>query len=171
VRNSIESVLFPALGVCAVLCLLSAVLAIPGVSLGLKRKLVIYDGRDDLNEAWDVLVAVVAALIALNFHFWIGGALLVLSFLLLTLSIRRTYRANKSFGKSLLAVPTKFAVLGLIVVCGLLSFSVVAGLHSFAEKKHKEGAKQLAAGAAGLVGFGLLKKLITKLVRETRSRV
>jgi len=170
VRNSIESVLFPALGVCAVLCLLSVVLAIPGVSLGLKRKLVIYDGRDDLNGAWVVLVAVVAALIALNFHFWIGGALLVLSFLLLTLSIRRTYRANK-FGKSLLAVPTKFAVPGLIVVCGLLSFSVVAGLQSFAEKKHKEGAKQLAAGAAGLVGFGLLKKLITKLVRETRSRV
>lgn len=148
----------------------SLVMAISGVSLGLKQKLVIYDGRSDLNGAWIVLVAVAAALIVLNFYFWIGGALLILSFLLLTFSIRRTYRANKSLGKCLLAVPTKFTVLGFIVVCGLLSFSVAAGLQSFAQKKPKDGAKQLAVGAAGLVGFGILKRLITKLVHETQSR-
>jgi hypothetical protein len=163
-QNAIESIPQPVLEIFVNLCLVSVCLAIPGAILGLGRKLIIYQDKDDLNGAWIVLTASVVALIALVYVYWVGVALSIVSLFMLLVSSLQTYQANQSVLKCLLAVPTKFVVLVLVVVCGLLSLSIFAGIQSLALGRFKEGAKQLAAGGAGLAGLYFLRKFIAKLV-------
>jgi hypothetical protein len=164
VQTSIESIPNPALGIFVNLCLVSVCLAFPGVILGLGRKLIIYHDKDDLNGAWIVLTASVVSLIALAYFFWVGVVLSIVSVFMLLVSSLQTYQANQSVLKCLLAVPTKFVVLVLVVVCGLLSLSIFVGVQSLVLGRFKEGAKQLAVGGAGLAGFYFLRNLIAKLV-------
>jgi len=163
-QTSIESIPHPAMGIFVSLCLVSAFLAIPGSILGLNRKLIIFYDRDDLNGAWIVLVASVVSLIALASFYWVGVVLSIVSLFMLLVSSLQTLQANKSVLKCLLAVPTKFAVLGLVVVCGFLSFGIFVGLLSLAGGRFKDGAKQVAAGGVGLAGLYFLRKLLAKLV-------
>lgn len=167
--TSIDEILYPLLGGCAVLCLASAILAIPGTILGLRRELIVYDGRGDLHGSWFVVAAVLASFVFLSVYPWAGRGFLLLSVVLFLVSIRRTFTANRSLGKSLLAIPTKFTLLVLLMVCGLLSFCLITGLQLIQQKKNKEGAKQLALGATGVIGFQFLKESIGKLVRETHT--
>jgi hypothetical protein len=156
--------------VVAIAVLAGLLLAIPGIILGLREKITVYKGYSDLSVS--CLIPVLAALAFPHFGFadWATWSLKVLTALLVLYSVKQSFAANRSIGKTMLAMPTKFVLLAFVTICGLFAVGgILAGLEALEKKKHKEAAKNLATGAVGAFGFYHLKKLILKLVKVSPS--
>jgi TPR repeat protein len=147
----------------------SLLFAIPGTIWGLNEKVVVYNGKLDLALSFIIpvlfLFTFVDYLLIRPFAVWLSWSLKVLSVFLLVYSFRKSFVSNLSIGKTIVVLPTKFILVGLITFCGLFAVGgTLAGIESVEKKKHKEAAKLLAIGAASAVGFYKLKQLIGKLV-------
>ena len=73
--------------------------------------------------------------------------------------------------KTILVMPTKFILLSLLALCGLVAIGgAMAGVQALEERKKKEAARLFAYSAGGVFGYTYLKKLIGKLVKEEASQ-
>jgi len=158
------------------------VLVIIGSILGFQKKIVIYESRKDFNRAGFgllfLIVSVVATAVAIEFG-WLLWIPFSLTILLVFFCGKRCYRANGSFGKAFVALPTKFVLAGLLAFCGLVAgaatlVGVKTGAEGFSakteeqkKKKYKEASQMLALGAGATGAYVLLNKLIDRLITES----
>jgi len=150
------------------------ILAIVGSVLGYQRKIVVYDGRTDLHVTIASIVSLVGPIVAFRLRteepwlFW----LLVSLFLVLPFdSIRRSYRANQTVGKTILSVFAKYALLFLITFCALIAVGgALAAVEEVKKKRYGQAAQQAATAAAGAAGLIALRRLINHLVTEQSAK-
>ncbi len=162
-RTSAKADLFSYLG--WFLFLTSLVLAIPGTILGFRRKIVIYDAKTDLYHTWIIIFSFILCGFGFANSQWVGWTLLSLGIICLLLSVLRSFRANQSVGKVILAMPTKFVLLVAIAICGVIAVGgALAAAQGVKDKKYKEAAGAAAVGAAGAGGFYFLNKFINTLI-------
>lgn len=140
-------------------------LAIPGTILGLKQKAIVYNGKLDLVVSYIFPMLFIFGFPDYGFDPSVSWTLKAASILLLAYSVRKTYAANPNVAHTILIVPTKYVLAGLLSICGLLAVGgVLGGVKAIQKKDRKEAVEQFAVGAAGAVGFYYLKKLIDKLI-------
>lgn len=146
---------------------LSAVLlAIPGVVWANRAKVIVYDGKADLILACVTLPIVVVSLAELSFEDWFSWLLHLTGFVLLSYSVWLSYKANESIGKTIVVVPTKFVLVGLIAFCALLALEgIVGGIKAQRKRDYEDATAKYLTGAIGAFGVYHLHKLISKFVR------
>lgn len=150
--------------------LLAAVLllAIPGLLWANKDKLVVYNGKTDLILTGVTLPFVVILLADLSFEDWFSWLIHIAGFLLLCCSAWMSFNANRNIGKTIVAMATKYVLVGLIAFCALLALEgIFGGLKAQRKRDYQEAAAKYITGALGAFGVYHLHKLITKFVRET----
>jgi TPR repeat protein len=167
------------------------ILATIGTILGVKDKVVVYNGKSDVKVSFLALVSLCMFLgFALDPE--IGGfrwLVAALGVLLLILFARRSYLANqKNVGKTIVVVPTKLVLPSLVVFSYILSLIFLKYAISDAINAHvtprytKEQREQklqhqvnaaISLGVAGLFAYVArrLQGLIKKLVKENSKEV
>ena len=154
-------------GVIILLFFISLVAAIPGTILGLKDRLIIYNGKTDLT-----LVYCIPLCGAIWIPDWgITGVLfwllLVLGILLVSWSVSKTWTATRSLWKTALVLPTKFVLAWGIAFCGLLAVGgMISGTKELKNRQYGKAAKQFAIGAVAGMIFLKMKGVIQRLVKS-----
>ena len=149
------------------LLLAGLLLAIPGTIWGLKQKIVVYHGKADLILSFVTLPIVVISLADFSFENWFSWTIKIVGAILLICSVSMSYVANQNIGKTIVVVATKYALVGLISFCALLSLTgLVDGLKAQRKKDYEDAVAKYATGALGAYGFYRLHKLIAAFVRE-----
>ena len=154
-------------GVIILLFFISLVAAIPGTILGLKDRLVIYNGKTDL-----ILAYIIPLCGAIWIPDWgIAGVLfwllLVLGILLVSWSVSKTWTANRSLRKTALVLPTKFVLAWGMALCGLLAVGgMISGTKELKNRQYGKAAKQFAIGAVPGMIFLKMKEVIQRLVKS-----
>jgi hypothetical protein len=137
-----------------------------GTVWGLKKTVIVYHGKLDLALSFLIPVLLPVAFADFGFADGINWTLKGLSGLLLAGSVRTSFAANSSLGKTLVVMPTKLVLAGLLTVCGVLAVgSLLAGTAAFQKKNPWKAAESFALGAAAATGFYCLYQLIQKLVK------
>jgi len=153
--------------ICYGLFALSAVLlAIPGIIWANRAKVVVYGGKADLILTCVTLPIVVVSLVELSFEDWFSWVLRFTGFVLLSYSAWLSYKANGNIGKTIVAVPTKFVLVGLIAFCALLALErIVGGIKAQRKGDYEDATAKYLTGAIGAFGVYHLQKLISTFVR------
>jgi hypothetical protein len=151
-------------GVLLVACLL---LAIPGINWGRRQKVVIYRGKADLILSCVTLPVVVITMADWNFEVafsWVNKCIILM---LLSYSGWISYVANRSVGKTIVVMATKFVLVGLIAFCALLALEgLIGGLKAQKKREYEEALGRYIVGAIGAFGVYHLQKLIATFVRD-----
>jgi hypothetical protein len=143
-------------------------LAIPGIIWGRKKKVVIYHGKVDLVLSGVTLPVVVISLADLSFEDWFSWTIKMAGLILFSCSAWMSYRANQNIGKTIVAMATKFILVGLIAFCALLALEgLIGGIKAQRKRDYEEAAAKYITGALGAFGVYHLHKLITTFVRES----
>lgn len=143
-------------------------LAIPGIIWGRKGKLVVYRGKPDLFLSCVTLPVVVISLADLSFEDWFSWTIKIAGLILFSCSVWLSYRANQNVGKTIVAMATKFALVGLIAFCALLALEgLFGGIKAQRKRDYEEAAAKYITGALGAFGVYHLHKLIATFVRES----
>lgn len=154
-------------GVIILLFFISLFAAIPGTILGLKDRLIIYNGKTDLILAY--IIPLCGAIWIPDWGikgvlFWL---LLVLGILLASWSVSKTWTANRSLWKTALVLPTKFVLAWGIALCGLLAVGgMISGTKELKNRQYGKAAKQFAIGAVAGMIFLKMKEVIQRLVKS-----
>ena len=152
-----------------ILIVAGLLLAIPGILWANKGKVIIYDGKADLILSCVTLPFVVISLADLSFEDWFSWAVHIAGLILLFCSAWRSFAANQTIGKTIVAVATKFVLVGLIAFCALLALEgLVGGFKAAKKRDYEEAAGKFITGAIGAFGVYHLQKLIAKFVRENK---
>ena len=141
--------------------------SIPGAIMGLNEKIIIYNGRRDVALTVVIIILGIATLISIQESFSTGVTLAVINGLLLCLSFRYSYAANKTLGMSLVALATKILMVSILVFLALLakgSFS--SAIDKFDKGDKKGGVKDLAMGAGAVAGASFMTVVIKKLIKK-----
>jgi hypothetical protein len=155
--------------VLAVACLLLAIL---GIIWGRKEQVVVYRGKKDLILSCVTLPFVVVALVDLSYEEWSCWAFKCIGLILLSYSAWISYAANRSVGKTIVVMATKFVLVGLIAFCALLALEgIVDGLKAQKKGDYEEAAAKYITGAIGAFGVYQLRKLIATFVRDNSMEV
>ena len=162
------------IGLLVILCLVVLILVIVGSNLGLKRKIVVYDSRTDLHLTcvslivWAISGGVILAVRQDPANI---GVLFLVPFLggLLSISpIRRSWRANKTVWNTILSVVTKYAMIVVVTMLGMITIQSAFGAFEETKKKrYEDAAANALAAVGGAVGFMRVRKLINDLIAET----
>lgn len=151
----------------AVLVVVVLLLAIPGILGATKKRLVVYNGKTDLILTGITLPFVVISLADLSFEDWFSWGIHIAGFILLCCSAWMSFKANHSIGKTIVAVATKFVLVGLIAFCALLALEgIFGGIKAQRKRDYQEAAARYITGALGAFGVYHLHKLIAKFVQE-----
>jgi hypothetical protein len=151
-------------GVLLVACLL---LAIPGIFWGRKQKVVVYRGKMDLILSCVTLPVVVIAMADLSFEEAFSWVIKSAGLILLSCSVWISFAANRSVGKTIVVIATKFILVGLIAFCALLALEgLVGGLKAQKKRDYEEAVAKYITGAIGAFGVYHLQKLIATFVRD-----
>jgi hypothetical protein len=143
-------------------------LAIPGIIWGRKGKLVVYRGKSDLFLSCVTLPVVVISLADLSFEDWFSWAIKIAGLILFSCSVWLSYRANQNVGKTIVAMATKFVLVGLIAFCALLALEgLFGGIKAQRKRDYEEAAAKYITGVLGAFGVYHLHKLIATFVRES----
>lgn len=152
-----------------------------GTIMSLKGGLVIYYGKADLVLTCCVVAMLIASGITLANSNGLGIAGFIFSGFLLSISFVKSYRANKSLLKAMLAVPIKFVLVVFIILLALVAVTTAKsaamnamkateaagkGQKEEAAKATAEAVKHATAAAAATGGTLWLKKFISKLITE-----
>lgn len=156
--------IFVGLGIVLLAALL---LAIPGVIWGQRRKLVVFRGKPDLFLSCLALPVFVISLANFSFEKWGSWPIKITGLILFLCSAWMSYRANQNVGKTIMAMATKFVLVGLIVFCALLALEgLISGIKAQNKRDYKEAAAKYITGALGAIAVYHLHKLIATFVRE-----
>ena len=154
-------------GVIILLLLVSLVAAIPGTILGLKDRLVIYNGKTDLILAYIIPLCGAVWIPDCGITGVLFGLLLALGILLVSWSVGKTWTANRSLWKTTLVLPTKFILAWGIVICALLAVGgLISGTKELKERQYGKAAKQFAIGAVAGMLFSKMKGVIQRLIKS-----
>ena len=142
-------------------------LSILGAILGFANKLVIYNGKSDLNTTCAIIIFGVISLISFCWATWLGIVFLIIATGLFILSIRKSIQANKTVIKTFIVMPTKFTLLGFIALCGIAAIGgTLSFFQALSKNDKKEAVRSGATAVTGGIGYYYLNKLINKLVKE-----
>ena len=100
----------------------------------------------------------------------IGVSLLVLflSGILSISPIRRSWRANKTVWKTILSVVTKYAMIFILIMLGIITISSAFGaIEETKKKRYEDAAANALAAAGGALAFMRVRKLINDLITES----
>ena len=155
-----------------VLGIIVLILAIIGCSKGSQRKIVVYDSKADLVVTCVSIISSACSGFTFGSRsdapvvFWL---LFLPSIVLVSNSIKRSVRANRTAWEGILSVFAKYTFVILFVLSGMVA---VIGTLSAARDAKKKDYKQAAANgvvaALGVAGFVSLRKLICQLIEEPR---
>jgi hypothetical protein len=161
----------------------SLLLTIPGTIWGLQKKVVVYTGNIDLALSFMVPIFFLLAFPAvflfpitsmygaspvdLGFAPSVNWTLKVLSAVLLIYSVKKSFVANLSISKTIVAVPTKLVLACLISFFSLLALGgLLGGVKALHKKNRKEAIENFAVGIGGTLGFLQLRKIIGRLIQD-----
>ena len=151
-------------GFLLVACLL---LAIPGIIWARKETVIVYRGKLDLILSCVTLPVVVIGCADLSFEEVVSWAIKGAGIILLSCSFWISFTANRSVGKTIVVMATKFVLVGLIAFCALLALEgLVGGLKAQRKRDYEEAAAKYITGAIGAFGVYHLQKLIGTFVRD-----
>ncbi|MDI1249259.1 MAG: hypothetical protein PSV13_10390 [Lacunisphaera sp.] len=145
-------------------------IALWGLFWGFTDRLVVFNGKEDLLLTALGYASTIATLVASAHSSTVTFLLMGVTAIIVLISFGESRRANGSFMKACIALPTKFMLLFLILFLWMAAF----GAMNEALKEHKKGnvraaAKNAGAGAAGLLGALIVGKIIRKLVKARVS--
>jgi len=153
-----------------VLLVAGLLLTIPGIIWANRKEVVIYDGKADLILSCVTLPFVVISLADLSFEDPFSWAIHIAGLILLLCSAWMSFAANNNIGKTIVVVPTKLVLVGLIAFCALLALEgFVGGLKAQKKKDYEEAASKYITGAIGAFGVYQLHKLIARFVRSRKT--
>jgi hypothetical protein len=151
----------------AVVLVAGLLLAIPGIIWGRKKKVVIYHGKLDLVLSGITLPVAVISLADLSFEDWFSWTIKIAGVILFSCSVWMSYAANQNVGKTIVAMATKFVLVGLIASCALLALEgLFGGIKAQRKRDYEKAAAKYITGALSAFGVYHLHKLIATFVRE-----
>jgi hypothetical protein len=154
-------------GLLILLVLASVPVSLIGAFLAMKGKLIVYYGKSDLNMTYWIALLIVITGIGFAFVKWLGVVASLLVFYILFLSFKKSYRANKTLFKTMMAIATKYSLLAFMLLCGLLAlFGAVAAVDAVKNKKTKNAIEGAAVAAGAGLTFHKLNKMMHLLVKE-----
>lgn len=137
-----------------------------GAFWGFTDRLVIYHGKQDLLLTVIGYISIIATLVASAHSTPVAILLMVVSAIIMIVSFGESRRANGSFVKACIAVPTKFILLFLIILLWLAAFGALSDAYNEQKKGNgRAAAKNAAIGAGGLLGAYFVGKIIRKLIK------
>ena len=141
-------------------------IALLGTFWGLTDRLVVYHGSQDLLLTAIGYASAIATLVASSHSATVTIVLLLITTVIMLVSLADSKRANGSFIKACIAVPTKFMLLFLIIILGLAATGgLQAAYHEQKKGNARAAAKNAAVGAGGSLGAYFVAKLIRKLIK------
>jgi hypothetical protein len=152
----------------AVVFVSGLLLAIPGIVLGNKEKVVVYNGNADLILTFIAMPIIAISLFDLSFDNGFSLAMKVLAAVLIILSLIMSFSANKSISKTIVVFPTKYVLAGLIALCALIAGQgLIDGFKAQRKKDYEEATAKYLTAAIGAFGAYHLHKLIAKFVKRS----
>jgi len=150
----------------AIVFVAGLLLAIPGIVLGNKGKVVVYNGNADLILTFIAMPIILISLFDLRFDNGFSVTMKVLAVIFILLSLALSFVANKSIGKTILVFPTKYTLAGLIALCALIAGQgLIDGFKAQRKRDYEEATAKYLTAAIGAFGVYHLHKLISKFVR------
>lgn len=141
--------------------------AVPGTILGLKDRLVIYNGKSDLVLTYLAPLSLLVWIPHPDIPSLVACTLKGMSVSLILWSVGKAWTANRSVWKTALVLPTKFALAWGIAICALLAAGgMISGTKELKARKFGLAARQFAIGAAAAVLFLKMKEIIRQLVKS-----
>lgn len=160
-------------GLLVLLCLVVLILVIVGSHLGLKHKIVVYDSRTDLHLTcvslivWAICGGVILAVRQNPANIGVLFLVLFLGGILSISPIRRSWQANKTVWNTILSVVTKYAMIVIITMLGIITIQSAFGAFEETKKKrYEDAAANALAAVGGAFGFMRVRKLINDLIVE-----
>jgi hypothetical protein len=155
------------------------ILGIVGSSMALKGQIIVFVSKADVVLTCTSFI--LSALCGLAFIFrdshdmqeftdlkWI---LLVTSAVLLITTIRPSFRANGTAGRTILSLSAKYVLAMAVLFCAILAIGGISNaFKSAAKKRYKETAEYAVVGAAGAAGYYFLSKFINRLIVNQRQK-
>lgn len=152
----------------AIVFLAGLLLAIAGIILGDKDKIVIYKGKTDLILTFVAIPIIVISLFDFRFDNEFSLTMKILSVILVIFSLSISLVANHSIWKTIIVFPTKYVLAGLIAFCAMLAGQgLLDGFKAQRKKDYEEAAAKYLTAAIGAFGVYHLHRLITKFVKNS----
>lgn len=147
-------------------------IALIGVFMGVNERITIYNGNWDFGLTCITAGTAIAAVFGYsNDDIPFMGLFIFVTCVALLMSFRESLMANESFLRAALAVPAKFILIVLIVLCGLMALGGArSGMDELKKGNRDKAAMQFAIAAAAGLGAGYFHRLIKKLIKERVSR-
>jgi len=151
-----------------IVSLASCLLAIPGIILGNKEKVVVYNGKGDLILTFVAMPFIAISLFDLSFDNGFSWVMKVLATVLTIVSLIVSFSANQSIAKTIVVFPTKFVLAGLIALCALIAGQgLIDGFKAQRKRDYEEATAKYLTAAVGGFGVYHLHKLIAKFVKRS----
>jgi hypothetical protein len=151
-----------------IVSLASCLLAIPGIILGNKEKVVVYNGKGDLILTFVAMPIIAISLFDLSFDNSFSWVMKVLAAVLIIVSLIVSFSANQSIAKTIVVFPTKYVLAGLIALCALIAGQgLIDGFKAQRKKDYEEATAKYLTAAIGAFGAYHLHKLIAKFVKQS----
>ena len=161
------------IGLVVLFCLVVAILVIIGAQLGLKHKIVVYDSRTDLHRTcaslivWAICGGVILAVRGESSNVGMLVVVVLLGGILSLSPVRRSWRANKTAWNTILSVLTKYALIVVVTLLGIITLqSGFGAVENTKKKKYEDAAANILATIIGALGFWRVRKLINDLIAE-----
>ena len=161
------------IGLLVLFCLVVAILVIIGSQLGLKRKIVVYDSRTDLHLTcvslivWAICGGVILAVRGESSNVGMLVVVVLLGGILSLSPVRRSWRANKTAWNTILSVLTKYILVVVVTILGIITLqSGFGAVENTKKKKYEDAAANILATIIGALGFWRVRKLINDLIAE-----
>ncbi len=148
------------------------VIALIGVFMGVNERITIYNGNWDFGLTCITAGTAIAAVFGYsNDNTPFMALFIFVTCVALLMSFRESLVANESILRAALAVPAKFILIVLIVLCGLMALGGArSGMDELKKGNRDRAAMQFAIAAAAGLGAGFFHRLIKKLIKERVSR-
>jgi hypothetical protein len=152
----------------AIVFVAGLLLAIPGIVLGNKEKVVVYNGKADLVLTFVAMPIIAISLFDLSFDNGFSWTMKALAAILVILSLGISFAANQSIGKTIVVFPTKYVLAALIALCALIAGQgLLDGFKAQRKKDYEDATAKYLTAAIGAFGVYHLHKLIAKFVRQS----
>lgn len=145
--------------------------AILGTILGLTDRLTVFYGSEDVVLTCFGYASILATLVASTISEPVAIIMLCVTALLVLSSLATSRKGNRSFFKACIAVPTKFMLIFIIVLLGILAFeSLKSALGELNKGRYEAALKNAAVGTGALAGSTFIIRLVRKLVKARDAK-